>query len=72
MRKIPGCVWRKVACGDSLLVVEESPSLSGLAGFFRKYVPVFLAGKNGYRTQNFKRGVKNCRDTSCALELYRL
>lgn len=36
-------------CGDSLLAVEETLSLCGLAGFFEDYAPVFLAGKNVYR-----------------------
>ena len=47
------------ACGNRLLAIAKSLSLSGFQGFFREYVPVFLAGKNVYRTQNFKRGVKN-------------
>lgn len=46
-------------CGNRLLAIAKSLSLSGFQGFFREYVPVFLAGKNVYRTQNFKRGVKN-------------
>ena len=33
------------ACGDGLFAVEETLSLSGLAGFYAKYEPVFLAGK---------------------------
>lgn len=37
------------ACGDGLFAVEETLSLCGLTGFFREYVPVFLAGKNVYR-----------------------
>ena len=56
------------ACGDSVLAVEETLILCGLSGFFEDYVPVFLAGKNVYRTRNFKRGAKICRDTSCAPE----
>lgn len=34
------------ACRDSMSSVEETLSLCGLTGFFREYVPVFLAGKN--------------------------
>lgn len=49
MRKIPGYVCRKHACGDSLFAFEETLILCGLAGFFERYVPVFLAGKNVYR-----------------------
>ena len=33
-------------CGDGMLIVEETLSLSGLAGFFEEYVPVFLFDKN--------------------------
>ena len=33
------------ACGNRLLAHEETLSLRGLAGFFCKYVPVFLEGK---------------------------
>jgi hypothetical protein len=33
-----------------VLAVEEIAILRGLAGFFEEYVPVFLAGKNVYRT----------------------
>ena len=51
-----------------MLAVEETLILCGLSGFFEDYVPVFLAGKNVYRTRNFKRGAKICRDTSCAPE----
>lgn len=36
-------------CGNSLLAVEETLSLCGLAGFFEDYALVFLAGKNVYR-----------------------
>lgn len=32
-----------------MLAVEETLILCGLAGCFREYVPVFLAGKNVYR-----------------------
>lgn len=32
-------------CGNRLLAHEETLSLRGLAGFFCKYVPVFLEGK---------------------------
>ena len=45
-----GPVWADWACGDGVLAVEEILSLYGLAGFFSEYVPVFLAGKNVYRT----------------------
>lgn len=41
-----------------MLVIKESLILCGLAGFFGKYVPVFLAGKNVYKTLKFKRGQK--------------
>ena len=51
-----------------MLAVEETLSLCGLAGFYSKYVPVFLAGKNVYRIKKFKRGAKICRGTSCAPE----
>jgi hypothetical protein len=34
---------------NRLLTVEETLILCGLAGFFAKYVPVFLAGKNVYK-----------------------
>ena len=36
-------------------------------GFFRRYGPVFLAGKNVYKTPIFKRGVKNksCNKGKC-------
>lgn len=44
-----GSFWLDGACGDSLLAVEETLSLCGLAGFFEDYAPVFLAGKNVYR-----------------------
>ena len=36
-----------MACGDSLLTVALSPSLSGGQGFYRDYVPVFLKIING-------------------------
>lgn len=42
-----------------MLAQSKTLILYGLAGFFEEYVPVFLAGKNVYKTQNFKRGVKN-------------
>lgn len=34
-----------ISCGDGLFAVEETLSLRGLAGFFEKYVPVFLSEK---------------------------
>lgn len=37
-------------CGNRLLAIKETLILCGLAGFFEEYVPVFLAGKNVYRT----------------------
>ena len=37
-----------------MCIRDRSHSLSGLQGFYCEYVPVFLAGKNVYRTQNFK------------------
>lgn len=45
-----------ISRGDCLLADAKSHCLSGLRGFLEEYVPVFLAGKNVYRTQNFKRG----------------
>lgn len=59
------------ACGDSLFTVEETLILCGLSGFFEDYVPVFLAGKNVYRTRNFKRGAIICGNTRHAPEWYR-
>ena len=45
------CSTKKYATrGDGLLAITQSPSLSGFQGFFEEYVPVFLAGKNVYRT----------------------
>lgn len=41
-----------------MLAKQESPGLSGFQGFLRKYVPVFLAGKNVYNLEKFKRGAK--------------
>lgn len=32
-------------CGDCLLALAKSPSLSGFSGFCAEYEPVFLAGK---------------------------
>lgn len=53
-------VCSSVACGDGLLTLEEIASLCGFEAYFEEYVPVFLAGKNVYRTIDFKReGVKN-------------
>jgi len=46
------------ACGDGLLTVEETLILCGFEGFHEEYVPVFLAGKNVYRTLIFQEGVK--------------
>ena len=40
---------KHTACGDGLPAIAQIPSLSGVQGFFDKYVPVFLAGKNVYR-----------------------
>ena len=51
-------VLRNCSCGDGLPAIAQSPSLSGFQGFFRKYVPVFLTGKNVYRIKKFKRGAK--------------
>ena len=39
-------------------VKQKTLILCGLAGFFRKYVPVFLVGKNIYNLEKFKRGAK--------------
>lgn len=38
------------ACGDRLFTVTQIAVFSGFAGLFEKYVPVFLAEKNIYRT----------------------
>ena len=51
-----------------MLAIAQSPSLSGFKGFFEEYVPVFLAGKNVYRTQIFKRGVNYYLGIGCAPE----
>jgi|GEM_PF-4002380 hypothetical protein len=51
---------QRFACGDGLLAKQESLILCEVEGIFRKYVPVFLAGKKVYKTLDFKRGVKNC------------
>lgn len=32
-------------CGDGVFALAKSPSLSGVAGFYAKYEPVFLTGK---------------------------
>ena len=55
-----------------MLAVEETLILCGLTGFFKDYVPVFLAGKIVYKIEKFKRGAKICRGISCAPGLYRL
>ena len=46
------------ACGDGLLAITQSSSLSGFAGYFGKYVTVFLAGKNMNLFIELKRGAK--------------
>ena len=46
--------------GDGLLAIEETLILCELMDFSRKYVSVFLAEKNVYKTPIFKReGLKN-------------
>lgn len=37
-------------CGDGLSAVEKTLILCGFQGFFYKYVPVFLAEKNVYKS----------------------
>ena len=41
-----------------MLAVEGTLSLSGFAGCFEEYVPVFLAGKNMNLFIELKRGAK--------------
>ena len=40
-----GSIWDDGSCGDGLLAIAQSPSLSGFQGCFEEYVPVFLDGK---------------------------
>lgn len=50
------------ARGDGVPDGEETLSLCGLAGFFREYVPVFLAGKMYIESRNL-RGVQKFVET---------
>lgn len=40
-----GYVSEYLSCGDGVLALAKSPSLSGFSGFCAEYEPVFLAGK---------------------------
>ena len=59
-----GYVPEYLSCGDRLLAVEETLSLCGLAGFFKDYVPVFLARRNVYRTRILQEGGSNFARTT--------
>ena len=50
----------ELSCGDGVLTVEGTLSLSGFAGYFGEYVTVFLAGKNMNLFIELKRGAKIC------------
>ena len=49
------------ACGDRLLAVEGTLSLSGFAGCFEEYVPVFLAGNICVLNQSGRKGQETIR-----------
>ena len=49
------------ACGNCLLAIAQSPSLSGFEGFFEEYVPVFLAGNICVLNQSGRKGQETIR-----------
>ena len=59
------------ACGNCLLAIAQSPSLSGFEGFFEEYVPVFLAGNICVLNQSGRKGARNYSRTFGRIEVPR-